>query len=459
VRLKAFISTYFLFLLVLFSFIGIITGYMTNSQTNMLREKNFREFQTISASLARDIQLIYGSSQGLFGADISEAVKSFVSVYADYYRQHGIEISLTDLSSIEHPDDVFLTAEISFIQQEREHFIKITGALHSASQFFQLDYYSNITGSIMDIRNMQRVFLIFSIIFSVIAAFGLYLILLRIFRPLGIVASASQKIADGDYGERIHVKGINEISSMAMGFNRMADQIERQIYLLKEETISKQQFIDNFAHEIRTPLTSIYGYAEYIQRTPFDEDEIIESMQFIMAEANHMKKIANSLLELATLRNYRPVKNEILISDLFEEVQQTLKKALHEGNIQLICRNEVEVIEGQGDLIKSLLLNLCSNAIKSCTPNDGVIYLEAKKENGKTVLSVSDNGCGISDEEIARITEPFYRIDKARSREHGGAGLGLTLCRQIAEVHGAEMILESLVGSGTKVTITFTNPK
>jgi signal transduction histidine kinase len=73
-------------------------------------------------------------------------------------------------------------------------------------------------------------------------------------------------------------------------------------------------------------------------------------------------------------------------------------------------------------------------------------------------LSVSDNGCGISDEDIARITEPFYRIDKARSREQGGAGLGLTLCRQIAEVHGAEMIIESLIGSGTKVTITFTNP-
>jgi signal transduction histidine kinase len=458
VRLKVFLSTYFLFLLVLFSFIGIISGYMTGSQTNMLREKSFREFQTISASLARDIQLVYGSSQGLFGADISEAVNSFVGVYARYYEQHGIEISLTDLPSIEHPDDIFLTAEISFIQQEGEHFIHITGALPSEFQFFQMDYYSNITENMMDIRNMQRVFLMFSIVFSVIAAFGLYLILLRIFRPLGIVASASQKIADGDYGERIHVKGINEISSMAMDFNRMAEKIERQIFLLKEEAISKQQFIDNFAHEIRTPLTSIYGYAEYIQRTPFDEGEIIESMQFIMAEANHMKKIANSLLELATLRNYRPVKGEILIRDLFEEVKQTLKKALHEGNIQLTCKNEVDAIEGQEDLIKSLLLNLCLNAIKSCTPNDGVINLEAKKHNGKTSLSVSDNGCGISDEEIARITEPFYRIDKARSREHGGAGLGLTLCRQITEVHGAEMIIESLVGSGTKVTITFTNP-
>ena len=457
-RLKAFLSTYFLFLLVLFSFIGVVSGYMTDSQTNMLREKSFREFQTISASLARDIQLVYGSSQGLFGADISEAVKSFTNVYAQYYRQHGIEISLTDLSLCEHPDDIFLDTEISFIQQEREHFIHITGALHSASQFFQMDYYSNITDNIMDIRNMQCVFLMFSIIFSIIAAFGLYLILLRIFRPLGIVASASQKIAYGDYGERIHVKGINEISSMAMDFNRMADQIEKQIFLLKEEAISKQQFIDNFAHEIRTPLTSIYGYAEYIQRTPFDEGELIESMQFIMAEANHMKKIANSLLELATLRNYVPVKGEILIRELFEEVKQTLKKALHEGNIQLVCRNEVDVIEGQEDLIKSLLLNLCSNAIKSCTPNDGIIYLEAKKQNEKTGLSVSDNGCGISDEEIARITEPFYRIDKARSRDHGGAGLGLTLCRQIAEVHGAEMIIESLVGSGTKITVTFTYP-
>ena len=456
-RLKAFISTYLLFLLVLFSFIGIISGYMTVSQINMLREKSLREFRTISAILARDIQLVYGSSAGLFGADISEAVKSFVNVYAEYYRQYGIEITLTESPSNDPPDDTS-TAEISFIQREREHFIHITGASRSASRFFLLDYYSNITVSVLDIRDTQRVFLIFSVMFSVIAAFGLYFILSRVFKPLDIVAGASRKIADGDYGERIHVEGVNEIASMAMDFNRMADRIERQIHQLEEEAISKQQFIDNFAHEIRTPLTSIYGYAEYIQRTPFDADEIIESTQFIMTEANHMKKIANSLLELATLRNYKPVTGEILISGLFDEVTRALTKALRESKVQLVCINEADVIEGQEDLIKSLLLNLCQNAINSCAPDEGIIHMEAKKNNGKTELSVSDNGRGISDEEIARVTEPFYRVDKARSREHGGAGLGLTLCKQIAEVHGAKMTIESVFGAGAKVTVTFTNP-
>jgi signal transduction histidine kinase len=285
----------------------------------------------------------------------------------------------------------------------------------------------------------------------VIAALGLYYILLRIFKPLGIVANTSRKIANGNYGERIYIKGENELSSMALDFNRMAEQIEQQI-------LGKQQFIDNFAHEIRNPLTSVYGYAEYLQKTSFDEDVNIKSTQFIMDEANHMKKIANSLLELATLRNYSPVKNKISIGNLFNDVEQTLKKSLLGKNIQFICKNEIDILEGQEDLIKSLLLNLCFNAIKACTPNEGIIHLEAKKQEEKIVLSVSDNGCGISDEDIEKITEPFYRVDKARSREHGGAGLGLTLCKQIAEVHGAEIKIKSAVSAGTKIKIFFTTP-
>jgi signal transduction histidine kinase len=236
----------------------------------------------------------------------------------------------------------------------------------------------------------------------------------------------------------------------------MAERIEEQIKLLEEEAASKQQFIDNFAHEIRTPLTSIYGYAEYIQKAPLDEHGVIDSTQSIINEANHMKRIADSLLKLATLRNFTLTKSAISIPHLFEDVEQTLKSALLEKDILLICRYDIETLEGQEDLIKSLLLNLCSNSIKFCTPSSGRIFLEATVKDDKTVLSVTDNGCGISREELSKITEPFYRADKARSREQGGAGLGLALCKQIAELHGAEMSIESSTGVGTSVKITFT---
>jgi len=283
-----------------------------------------------------------------------------------------------------------------------------------------------------------------SLAFSAVTAIGLYIILLRIFLPISIVASASKKIASGNYGERIHIAGNNELSEMAKSFNKMAEEIETQI-------VGKQQFIDNFSHEMRSPLTSIYGYAEYLQKTPYDETTTAHATQTIMDEASHMKAIAASLLELAVLRNYSPVKANISIPQLFDDIHQTLG-----SQVNFVCKNDTDTLEGQEDLIRSLLMNLCTNSIKACATD---IFLEATaQDGGNLVLSVADNGCGISQEDLSKITEPFYRVDKARSRAQGGAGLGLTLCKQIVDAHGATMHIESRIGEGTIVKITFTTP-
>ena len=126
--------------------------------------------------------------------------------------------------------------------------------------------------------------------------------------------------------------------------------------------------------------------------------------------------------------------------------------------MQLICSNHSGTISGQEDLIRILLLNLCSNALGACSPDVGIIRLEAKTDLQGTIISVIDNGCGIPSESLSRITEPFYRVDKSRSREFGGAGLGLCLCSQIAQVHGAKMTAKSSLATGTTVEILFTTP-
>ena len=458
-KLKTFLSTYILFLCILFSSLGIVSVYMTNSQMNMLKDRSAREYQTISASLARDISVLYGRrAMDISDLSFTESVDSIVTSYANYYRSYKIDIAVVDLLLQDDDEKPDAEADISYVKQERKHYIYITAILPEPFMFYRLDYYSDITESIWDMQSIQSILLLMCIVFSIITAPALYYILIRIFKPLDIVANASRKIAGGQYNERIDIKGKNELFSMAVDFNRMVDEVEKHMRMLEEEAIGKQQFIDNFSHEIRTPLTSIYGYAEYIQKAPLDEDEIIESAQFIMDEANHMKKMANSLLELATLRNYTPLKSGISIQCLFDDIILTLKKTLHEEGVRLICSSDIDKFEGQEDLIKSLLLNLCLNAIKSCGPNSGAVCLEAKKLNNSIVLSVTDNGCGVSDTDIEKITEPFYRVDKARSREHGSAGLGLALCKQIAEAHGAPMTIESSIGIGTTVKIIFTIP-
>ena len=447
-RIKTFIATYLLFLCVLFTSVGIVSVYLNNSQMNMLREQSISQFQTITSSLGREIGVLYGRSATFPATDFYSAVDDRIRGYARYYSRHNVHLSVTDLALLgqtDRPDQ----AEVSFVNRGQGHFIYITGLLPEPFGHLQLNYNLDITENIADMQNIQNILLVSAIAFSAIAGLALHFILASIFKPLHAVAKVSREIADGQFGERIYIKGKNEIAQVAFDFNKMAEKIDQQIMFLEEEAINKQQFVDNFAHEIRTPLTSIYGYAEYLQKASLDGNEIIESAEYIMNEADHMKKIANSLLELATLRNYVPVKSEVPISALFEDMEKIFR-------IPFEHRINADTIFGQEDLLKSLLMNLCSNAIKAGATT---ISLEAAQQAGKTIISVTDNGCGIPAENLPKIMEPFYRVDKSRSREHGGTGLGMALCRQIADAHNAEMRVKSTVKVGTTVEIIFTTSK
>ena len=454
-RIKTFVATYLLFLVVIFSSVAIVSFYLNNSQINMLKDKSVGQFQTIMSSLDRDVAVIWGrdGESGIASESFYEAVDMLVRGYSRYYGRHNIYISVRDtrLSTIE-----LTPSEVAFESSDEGHFIIITDFLTEPFGYFLLEYTLDITGNIREMRNIQNALLFSVIAFSIVAAVGLHLILSSIFRPLAIVAKTSREISDGKFGERIPVKSNNELAQVAIDFNKMAERIEQQMMLLEEEAENKQQFVDNFAHEMRTPLTSIFGYAEYMQKASLDEGEVVELSERIMSRAGYLQEIANSLLKLAMLRDYAPKMQDISVKGLFDDIAKTVKPQMEDAGIKLICKSDAEVLSGQEDLIKSLMLNLCLNALKACTPNKGVIYMEAKSEIDGVTLSVIDNGCGIPVEVLTKVTEPFYRVDKARNRKDGGAGLGLALCRKIADVHGAKMTIESALGKGTVIEITFT---
>jgi signal transduction histidine kinase len=421
-------------MLILFLCFGIVSGFVTRSQLNMYMEKSAREFQTISQTIFRDIAMSDKNN-----------LSTLVAGYAAFYRRNNITIDLVELESA-HENIL-----VSFVERSPKYFINVTGQLPEPFEFYKLVYDLDITEQIAEMRTIQRTLLFICVVFSVLTGFALYFIINRLFKPLGLVSKTSRQIADGHYAERIRVKGSNDIFAMVDDFNRMAEKIESEI-------TGKQRFIDNFAHEIRTPITSIYGNAEYMQKALLDEDENIKLTQAIMDKTNHIKQISDSLLQLATLRNYSPVTNQINLSRLFDDIAQTLHKPIHEKKIRFVYESDAEFLNGQEDLIKSLLLNLCLNSFKACSPNIGVVSLKAEKNGDSIVISVTDNGSGISKESIEKVTEPFYRVDESRNRNYGGAGLGLTLCKQIAEVHGAEMTIESTEGIGTAIKIKFTTP-
>jgi len=451
-RLKTFLAAYALFLCILFASVGIVSVYMTNSTTHMLQEKGAREFHAIIRLLSLDMAAIYARFPG--GREFHMAVDQLFDVYMLHYRRNNIGLTLAYNPDIYENGYALLT----FKQESGSHYLAVTGALPYPFAGFRLSYLLDITNNINDMQQIQQFLWIISIVVSLVAAVFLYAILLKIFKPLEIVAQASLQIADGRYSERIAIKGKNELATMATAFNSMAMQIQSQITQLEDEANKKQQFVDNFAHEIRTPLTSIYGYAEYLQKASINETELIESTGYIMSEANHMKDVANSLLELATLRDYKPNPLPIYIPELFEDIKKSLESRLASAKAELNCHTHAYSLTAQQDLIKSMLLNLCTNAIAACDKEGGIITLEAEKEDSQIILTVTDNGSGIPKDALPKVTEPFFRVDKARSRSGGGVGLGLALCKQIAQVHNADMQISSVPGQGTTVKIIFTAP-
>ena len=289
-------------------------------------------------------------------------------------------------------------------------------------------------------------------VFAVLAA-ALYVVLRGLSRPMARVAG---RLADGDYTARSPERTRDEVGQLAHALNEMAARVERNVAELRETARRKQQLVDNVAHELRTPLTAVGGYAEYIQRAELSEEEKYEAAQYIVEEANRLAVMSERLLQMAALRGEQAAREPVDVPALLEKAARTVApKAAARGVALEPVQADACTVQGEAALLESLMVNLADNAVKACGPG-GSVRLCARRETGRLTLTVQDTGRGMDAETLAHIGEPFYRPDKARSREQGGAGLGLALCFQIAQSHGAALSFTSAPGAGTTAAVIFT---
>jgi len=443
-KLKTFFISYLLFLSILLAAISTISIYLTNHQLQNLSEQNRLAFERISTTILREVNAVYGRLAS------AEAVDSLLLSHINFHQQQGIELF------VEAVDEPVVFEQLGFDESASQLSFSYNLVTDMGILAMQVNF--DIAASLSELQNIQQVLLYLFISFSLLATIILYFILAKIFKPFELITASTNKIARGNYSERITVRGNNELSLMANNFNHMAAEIDQHVRLLKDEASRKQQFIDNLAHELRTPLTSIYGYAQYLQNAKLTEADTFESLTIIMEEANYMKQLTNSMLELAKLRNHQPVMHEIVIADLFKQVRNSLEIPLKKYQINFEVTPSDGKINGQVDLIKSLLSNLCINAAKACPQNSGFISLTSKKLSaGCYQFVVTDNGCGIANADLAKLTEPFYQVDTARNKTTQGVGLGLAIVKQIANSHRAKLEITSQLDIGTTVKITFNN--
>ena len=279
-----------------------------------------------------------------------------------------------------------------------------------------------------------------------------------VMKPMDRLEEATKQMESGDWSVRVDIEGKHELAKLGKQFNAMADSVEENIMKLEKQSEQKQELINNLAHEMNTPITSIQGFADYMQISKLSEEERAECLSFIIRESRRLKEISTTLLAMVHLENKEELLQEkFSIREMSERLEELYSKVMEEEEITLFIECSVESMKGNHILIESFLRNMITNGIRAL---DNRVNKEIKvsiyRDDNKIKLQVEDNGCGIEEKHLENIFEPFYRVDKARSREYGGTGLGLPFCKKIVEMHNGNLQVESKVNEGTKFIATFT---
>lgn len=399
------------------------------SVLSQMNDKKSTIWKYIRLVDAKTGELIYSNSSENISKEVKrESEDDLITEYSwnegetYYYQINGdISISFLDSNTVIKKLSICIVYDITQVYEFRNSELKIY-------------------------RNIMIALLISGIALAFLFSFWLT-------KPIEQLSKVVRKIAKGDIKSRATVLSGDEIEMLSNDINIMADTIENDMEKLKESVEKQEFFMAGFAHELKTPMTSIIGYSDLIRSHELNVEEMKESANYIFRESKRLEVLSLKMLELVVMNKDEASLVVSNPADVINDVARMIKIGIQKKNITLkvSCENGKVLLDK--DLFQSLLNNLIDNATKSID-RAGEINVTGKKKGEEYIIQIQDNGRGMSEEELGKITEAFYRVDKSRSRLQGGAGLGLAICKKIAEIHNTELVYQSQLGEGTKVTIT-----
>ena len=326
------------------------------------------------------------------------------------------------------------------------------GGIEAGGQRFCLYAYYDVTPIFDQIEEQEKTYVFIYVLVVLLCAVISYILGYFLTRPITHLSKVATKISKGNYDIRSNIRSDDEIGKLSKNFDSMTDALVHQMNELEAAMERQNQFIGDFTHELKTPLTSVIGYADLLRSHSLTGEDYDTAIGYIFSEGKRLEHLSIKMLNIIVAQKDDFELVSFSPKSVIEGICATLESDYRKQGIFFSLECDEGNCNLEPDFIHSLIRNLLENA-RRAMPGGGVIKITSKMTENGCNITVADNGCGIPKEALPHIQEAFYRVDKARSRSNGGAGLGLSLCKLIAEIHNGTIEIDSAEGVGTTVSV------
>lgn len=299
------------------------------------------------------------------------------------------------------------------------------------------------------INQLSQQFLFVGLLTVFLTIFTVFILSRVITRPLLKMKKATEQLSRGHHEVELYTHRKDELGELATSISRLSKDLER----LKNE---RNEFLGSISHELRTPLTYMKGYMDIINRQDTTTESRKQYIKIIQEETTHLAGLIQNLFELAKIdhNEFAIKKEKIMLGDLIRTVVANIQPAINKRGIRFTVDYPDDLVAYvDPGRIRQVLLNILDNAMKYTDEGNSIVMTGSQDKNG-TVITISDTGEGIPEEDVPYIFERLYRAEKSRSRSSGGSGLGLAIAKEIVELHGGDITVENTQGEGTVFIIS-----
>lgn len=353
-----------------------------------------------------------------------------------------------ELAALSYQPQVSSPIEYAYLTWEGKQYVIFRRNMSSDLIYYRIE---DMSGVRERMEWLTVCMLAITLVVTAVTVLVTSVILKRVLRPLQELNDTTKHMAEGLYDQRLTIRRQDEIGQLGENFNKMAEAVEARTRCLEESEKKKTLFMGNLTHELKTPMTAISGYAQTLLSTKLGEEERQEALLYIYEECNRLERLSRKMMKLLELDQDDELELvDTPVVQIFDAAVRSCEAVLLDKQIILEYSQHGERFLMDADLMTDVLINLIDNAVKA-SRQGGRILLKAYG----TCIEVQDFGRGIPAGEQEKILEPFYMVDKSRSRRSGGAGLGLALTAMIARRHNVSIKIESGPEMGTRMILQF----